>query len=105
MALEDFQWRDEVATADVAQRMLAIATSFPTLQGVLRGWDPDVLDQWACGPVPGSGAFHAARFTLSVWNPEADWRCGRFDMHRALWAWDEHHRAAFAAWVQKPWWP
>jgi hypothetical protein len=85
--------------------MLELAASFPTLRNVLPSWDPQALDQWACGPGPGAGAFRAAQFVLSVWNAEANWQCGSFELHRAMWAWDAQHRAAFAAWVQEPWWP
>lgn len=88
-----------------AEQMLALAESFPTLRGVLRAWDPTALDRWALLPSHGAGAFNAARFVLSVYNPRADWKCGHFDVHLALWSWDAEHHAAFAAWVQKPWWP
>lgn len=91
--------------SEPGRQMLELATSFPTLRGVLGEWDPERLDQWACGPVPGSGAFHAARFVLSVWNSEADWQSGGFDLHRALIAWDRNHREAFISWVEAPWWP
>ncbi len=85
--------------------MLELTASFPTLRGVLDEWDPVRLDEWACGPEPGSGAFRAAQFVLSVFNSEADWQCGRFDLQRALGTWDAAHRAAFMAWLQSPWWP
>jgi hypothetical protein len=84
-----------------------LAHSFPTLHAArgLTPWRPEELDRWACGPVPGSGALHAARFVLAVWSSHADWECGRFDAVRALGAWDEAHRAAFLTWVTQPWWP
>ncbi|MCO5164808.1 MAG: hypothetical protein M9894_27765 [Planctomycetes bacterium] len=87
--------------------MSALARSFPALHVAsgLAPWRPEELEQWACGPVPGSGALHAARFVLSVWNSHADWECGRFDAVRALGAWDQAHRAAFLAWAARPWWP
>ena len=88
-----------------AERLLALSASFPTLRGVLDRWDPEALDRWACGPVPGSGAFHAAAFCLSVYNADAPWQCGPFDLQRALGTWDAAHRAAFLAWVRAPWWP
>ncbi len=91
--------------SDSSRRMLSLAATFPTLRGVLQRWDPEALDAFACGPVPGAGAFHAARFILSVYHAEADWRCGRFELHRALSAWDAEHRAAFIGWVRAPWWP
>lgn len=97
--------REGTSLQDVGQQMLDLAASFPTLHGVLTTWDPQRLDRWACGPEPGSGGFHAACFVLSVFNAQANWQCGAFDLHRALWSWDASHRAAFTAWVQAPWWP
>ena len=84
-----------------------LAHSFPTLRAArgLTPWRPEELDEWACGPVPGSGVLHAARLVLAIWNPHADWQCGRFDALAALGAWDQAHRTAFAAWVAQPWWP
>jgi hypothetical protein len=87
-------------------KMSALARSFPTLhaaQGVVP-WQPEDLDRWASGPVPGSGALHAARFVLAVWNSRIEWECGRFDAVNALSAWDDAHRAAFRSWVAHPWW-
>ena len=71
----------------------------------LHSWDAERLDRWACGLVPGSGAFHAAAFCSSVYNADAPWQCGPFDLQRALGTWDAAHRAAFLAWVRAPWWP
>jgi hypothetical protein len=83
-----------------------LALSFPTLHeaaGVCP-WEAVRLDAWACGPAPGSGALHAARFVLAVWDNAAEWRCGRFDAVEALASWDAPHRGAFLTWVAKPWW-
>jgi hypothetical protein len=87
--------------------MSVLARTFPTLHAArgLTPWRPEDLEQWACGPVPGSGALHAARFVLTVWNSQAEWECGRFDAVRALGAWDQAHQAAFLAWAMQPWWP
>ena len=88
------------------ERMAKLATTFPSLRGA-RGaspWDAKSLEEWACGPAPGSGALHSARFLLSLWN-QAEWRCGRFDVFDAMASWDREHRAAFIAWAEKPWWP
>ncbi len=84
-----------------------LARSFPSLCAAdgLAPWDPEALDRWACGPVPCSGALHAARFVLAVWNVHAEWECGGFDLVRAVGAWDTAHRAAFLAWASQPWWP
>lgn len=87
--------------------MTTLARSFPTLGPALgvAPWSPEELEAWACGPIPGSGALHAARFVLTVWNSHAAWACGRFDALLALGAWDRQHRAAFLAWAAQPWWP
>lgn len=89
------------------ESMLALARSFPTLGAApgLSPWEPEALDDWACGPVPGSGAFHAARFVLAVWRPYGVWECGTFDVMRALAVWDRTHRGAFLTWASDPWWP
>lgn len=89
------------------EAIVALAHTFPTLRPArgLEPWDPEELERWACGPVPGSGALHAARFVLAVWNSNAPWACGGFDAVRALAAWDGAHQAAFAAWAARPWWP
>lgn len=84
-------------------RMLELLNSFPTLRGIMTEWDALFLEQWACGPVPGSGGFLAAQFVLEVWNVYEPWKCGRFDFHRALGVWDEEHRSVFLRWVQEPW--
>jgi len=90
---------------DYAARLVALTASFPTLRGLLEVWDPERLDRWACGPEPGSGAICACQFLLSVYNRNAEWECGKFDFQRAYAVWDKHHRQAFLAWAQDPWWP
>lgn len=40
------------------------------------------------------------RFNLDTW-----WKCGPFDVVEAMSTWDDYHRAAFIAWVNKPWFP
>jgi len=83
-----------------------LAWSFPTLRGA-RGvvpWDPELLDAWACGPVPSSAGFHAACFVLNVWNMHAEWSCDRFDAVRAMaGVFDREHREAALAWMEDPW--
>ena len=93
-----------------AARMTALSLSFPELArrgspapGV-QPWDPAVLEEWACGPTPGSGALAAARFMLGVWNDAAPRRCGPFTLADFA-AWDRAHREAFLAWAQARWWP
>lgn len=87
------------------EQMTDLAESFPGLRGVpgVRPWDPRKLDEWAAGPVPSSGALCAAQLVCTVFNWTASWTCGRFDLGRAMATWDESHKAAFAAWAQKPW--
>lgn len=111
-------------------RMTLLCGTLPTLDRAdgATPFEPDVLDGWACGPVPCHGALHAARFVLAVWSGRAGvvgkprhrpknwdgewrfpvdspWRSGPFDVVDALGTWDGAHRAAFVAWAQRPWWP
>ncbi len=88
-------------------RMEILAASFPGLRHArgIQPWDALHLDNWASGPAPGHGARCAAQFILTVWNPSAEWECGRFDLMEALACWDAEHRFAFLEWVVKPWWP
>jgi hypothetical protein len=98
---------DDEVMARYRERMTALAESFPMLgqaDGV-HPWDADRLESWLLSGAPGSGARSAGRFLLSVWNPYHPWRSGAFDLHEALGCWDNHHRAAFTAWVRAPWWP
>lgn len=87
------------------QRMLELADSFPSLRGLMTTWNAKALEEWACGPAPGSGALMAAQFVLSVWNQYEHWKCGRFDFHRAVCCWDQRHRQALFDWMQDPWFP
>lgn len=89
-------------------RMVQLARSFPVLQlcaAPLNTWDAKRLARWGRGPAAGSGARHAVRFLLSVWNHHTRWAIGRFDLHGALACWDAGNRAAFLAWAKDPWWP
>jgi hypothetical protein len=91
----------------IDERMTALALTFHTLHeaaGILP-WNPEKLEKWACGPAPGSGAGNAARFILSLWNENTDWKCGRFDFFRAFRSWDAKQKQAFLDWAQDPWWP
>lgn len=103
-----------------AEKMAALAMSFPSGE-VIQGaapWDQLKVLRWLCEFGGSHGERCAAQFLLSVWNPSTDWvdmarehgyenpeGAGRFDMQEALGVWDRHHRAAFVAWVQEPWWP
>ena len=70
----------------------------------LRPWDANRFDARAAE----SGLSHServtAQFLLAIWNPNAEWRSGRFDLMEALRIWDFEHRAAFLAWANDPWW-
>jgi len=86
------------------RNMFPLMQGFPTLRDVdLTVWDAEKLDEWACGPEPGTGALYAARFVLSVHNPKVDWKCGKFDVVRAMQIWDNDHRSAFLKWANDPW--
>lgn len=105
------------------ERMSLLALSFPILrrdaESAVVPWDAEALDRWACSGGATSGSLLAARFVLSVWDPETEWECMRdhnhnrsgmsrhvgFQLHRALGVWDNEQRAAFVAWAREPWWP
>ena len=91
--------------AELDDRMTALAESFPTLLDVpgVRPWSASTLCDWACSGEPVAAALAAARFVLSVWDSERDWRCGSFHAAQSAGAWDKEHRAAFGAWVAHPW--
>lgn len=108
--------------------MIALMHTFPTLSEKLQlpasmngslgimhglGFNVDFLIDWHNGPAATSGSRHAAAFVLSVWSGLTQWRDTqlresgsgwKFDLHEALQAWDDAHRAAFAAWAKDPWW-
>lgn len=88
-------------------RWADLARSFPSLDGApgIEPFDLEALTRWSRSR--GSGARHAVRFVVSVWNPDAPLQLGleSFDVHAALGAWDLRHRAAFVAWARAPWWP
>jgi hypothetical protein len=88
------------------ERIQQLALTFPALRRAagVQPWQPHQLDVWACGPLPGEGALHAARFVLALWDNAGAWCCGRFDAIEALAAWDGPHRGAFLTWVARPWW-
>lgn len=87
------------------KRIETLALEFPELRNApLTPWNAEALDVWACDPARGVGAFYAARFVLSVYNDNAPWKCGAFNVHEALTYWDWQHRAAFLRWVAEPWW-
>lgn len=87
------------------EKLTDLAKMFPTLQEAdgVSPFDGEALDRWACNPSRGSGAFHAAQFVLAVFNMEAPWECGRFDLMKAMTTWDAEHREAFLTWARNPW--
>ena len=106
---------------DTRGAMTVLARSFPVLARDADGiapWDVDRFLLWLCGPAPSSGARHAGRFLLSVWNPSTDWietarekgiegaeALGRFDLFDAAGVWDDAHRLACMIWIEAPFWP
>ena len=83
-----------------ADRMVGLASTFPTLRRpVFETWHFETWWAELSKPWPGSGARHAIRFMLSVWNDQ-----NPFDAHRALATWDRRHREAFVTWASRPWW-
>lgn len=104
------RWEAEERAAKL--RWWKFIESFPTLakwasvsRSANQVWDAQRFDKWAAGPSPGHGTLEAARFVLSVWNPCTEWKCGRFNLHDALWVWDAQHKAAFRHWCDDPFWP
>lgn len=106
--------------------MTRLAATFPTLQDApIEPFNPEALDDWACGPAPSSGGRYAARFILAVFSGqfgrctnvkrdkdemfirtvETAWGCGLFDVVDAMSTWDDSHRLAFLDWAENPWWP
>jgi hypothetical protein len=86
--------------------ILSLARSFPALQnapGARLTWNPGELDAWACSAIPSSGAIHAARFVLSVFNVFTRWQCGPFEVAKAVGVWDSGNLGAFQAWAKDPW--
>jgi len=92
---------------DLEAKMTEFARTFPSMSKAagVELWDANALDRWAAETPISEGELVTARFLLAVWDPNHEWRCGRFDLMKALKVWDERHRAAFLAWVEVPWWP
>lgn len=87
-------------------KMAAFARSFHAIRNApgVPLWDADTLDRWAAETPLSHGELVTARFVLAVWDPNHQWRCGRFYLMEALRIWDDNHRAAFLAWAKDPWW-
>ena len=104
-------------------RFIRLVLSFPVLSGVrlgaaAPGVSPDgilldLLDAWAAHdpsidtprPFPGRASVETARFVLHLFNSQHGWRCGKFDLFRALRAWDDEQRGAWQAWAAEPFLP
>ncbi len=97
----------ETTDAEMRLRMEHLAQSFPSLRRAvgIAPWDALLFESWAAGPAPGSGALHAARFMLSVWDSSHAWASGPFSFVDAWAAWDDKHRDALLRWAADPWWP
>jgi hypothetical protein len=111
---------------DERTRMTRLCWSFPTLvhaDGVLP-WNPERFLRWLLtSGAPGSGARHAAKFVLQVWNSSTDWAAwarespekdglgiadaelAPFNVVDALAVWDDEHASAFRTWAELPFWP
>lgn len=87
-------------------RVRLLAQTFPSLWNApgVRPWNAVTVDEWASSGGPSHGELCTARFILSVWNPDEQWQCGRFDIMEALRVWDMSHRKAFLDWAVDPWW-
>jgi hypothetical protein len=104
----------------VVPRFQAIVSSFPTLRRAdgADPWHPTVLLRWLCEGGQAHSVTLAATFVLGAWNTSTDWvelaeelefpypkAAERFDALQALTIWDDQHRAAFAAFAQRPYFP
>lgn len=118
--------RDALWGTDNRARMTRLCKSFPTLvmaDGV-EPWNAERFLRWVLtSGAPGSGARHAAKFVLQVWNSETDWAAwartpvaddglgisdaelAPFNVCQALGVWDADHADAFRTWCYLPFWP
>lgn len=73
------------------------AETFPALSGAagISPWNAEDLDTWAAESDRSPNELHSAKYVLHLWNPDATWLCGGFDVSAATKAWDVEHRAAF----------
>jgi hypothetical protein len=67
-------------------------------------WNALAFDDWAVSGIS-YGERIAAQFLLAVWDPNEEWKCGKFDVMTALRKWDDDHLGAFIVWAKDPWWP
>ena len=89
-------------------KIFALLLTFPSLRWraalELSKWNALRFDTWAADSGLSHGERVTAQFVLAVWDPNHDWRCGRFSVMEALRLWDDGNRAAFLAWAADPWW-
>lgn len=92
---------------DYYDRMTKLALTFPTLTEQFPGvspWNPAALEaaarRGAC-----SGAIHAVKFLLNVWNSDRKWKIGQFNLMGAMGCWDARHRAALRVYLEDPFFP
>lgn len=92
--------------SDPATAIRLLAQSFPCLWNApgIRPWVPLEFDEWASSGSPSHGEVCTARFLLAVWDPNNNWKSGRFDLMDSLRNWDPLHRQAFLEWASNPWW-
>ena len=66
--------------SDPATAIRILAQSFPCLWNApgVRPWEPLEFDGWASSGGPSHGEVCTARFLLAVWDPNNDWKAGRF---------------------------
>lgn len=66
--------RDRIFPGEGREKMTALCSKFPTLATApIRPWNTDRFLLWLLLTPQCSGAVHAARFVLSVWNQGTDW--------------------------------
>jgi len=96
-----------------SQRFAALVRSFPVMAyaptGAVREDAVDLLalDAWAAREDADGreGILPTVQFLLGVWSSSHPWAVGRFDLFRALVAWDAEQLAAFQRWAAAPWRP
>lgn len=71
----ELQRRESVFPGTHREKMTALCRLFPTLQDVpgASPWESERLVLWALSGAGSSGALHAVRFVLQVWNFDSDW--------------------------------
>jgi len=64
-------------------------------------FNPHELDAWACKQ-SSETLIHAVRFILFMWNPNFEWRTGKFQSGQALASWHEDMVHIFEKWESEP---